>query len=746
MLASPLSPSMPSLEPVPAPILPPVSALHSATDQPPALELYDALNADSDNDDEDDEDDDDDDDDSSDGKLAADVSLSDDAEPADGQAETEEGAEGAGEGDEEEEEEDEEELPVPCPRFYIHLKQFGPYVNYNTLLKHEKQLTGATTTTQPQPPTSPTNPSTNTTTTTPTATATTPGTALPADTAAAATAGDTDGDDVLIVGEGRRRRKRQSTQDEYDTNDPFIDDTELPQEREEDDMRTEIEGFHVQIGTVQVKEREVAVKQEQGGAADEGRRKRQRKEWTKRQIPMSAAMAAQLDKIVKECQLLGGSEALGGSHRRLPDELVELLVQLNDIYDKDSAAWDATERKILKHNMLERLEATMGQTRQAIRSRMKTAVQRHRRDQLDQQIRSYKQSLQKAAAHDYSDFHHRISSMPQPSATNGNVIVHRSADGGVERYEYRPRFSLWMDELLTLTAAVVEAACVQRGDDGRAIEAEGWQVEKELWDEVAGWWGAGVMTAKLIADRVKQARKERRRKKAQQKQATNPTATAAHPTPTAGRAASTAAVKQAKESEKGKDSKESKQSRDVKQRADKIKEKEKEKRKRDSGAAATDKVKQKKARTDGKEAAKASSGAADGHKSASAKQQKDGGREKDSTHKRSVSATASSASSSSVSAPTGSKPVQSSVFYEPPSGPSRWADVHFPHLPPSPSKAHPANLARRRHRPTCSSHRRRHDYYNRRSSCVHKSAHMSLPKHFFYSYNLIVAPPSAAAA
>ena len=378
MLASPLSPSMPSLDRISAPVLPPVSAPASTIDAPPALELYDSLD-DGDVDDEDD-DEEEDDDDSSDGKLTADVNLTDDVEPADS-ATVDEAGLGGGEDDEEEDEEEEDELPEPCSRFYIRLKHFGPYVNYNALLKHEKQLTNPTTPQLQPPAIPPPNPPTATTPTSTVAAA--DGTAMDVDAALTSATGSSADDelDVEIVGEGRTRRKRQSLQDEYDTNDPFIDDTELPQEREEDEMRTEIEGFHVQIGAVQVREREVAVKQEQSGAADERRRKRQRSEWSKRQIPMSAAMSAQLEKIVKECQLLGGADALGGSHRRLPDELVELLVQLNDIYDKDSGAWDGTQRKVLKHNMLERLEAAMGQTRQAIKSRMKTAVQRHRRDQ-----------------------------------------------------------------------------------------------------------------------------------------------------------------------------------------------------------------------------------------------------------------------------------------------------------------------------------------------------------------------------
>ena len=383
---------------------------------------------------------------------------------------------------------------------------------------------------------------------------------------------------------------------------------------------------------------------------------------------MSATMSAQLDKIVAECSLLGGAEALGGSHRRLPDELVELLVALNDIYDADSARWNGTERKVLKHNMLERLEAAMGQTRDAIRSRMKTAVQRHRRDRFEQQIRQHKQSLQKAAGHDYSDFHHRISTAPLPSASKGNVVVHRSAEGRVERYEYRPRFSLWMDELLALASAVVEAAGVPRGEDGRAIEAEGWKVEKELWDEAAGWWGTGVMTGKLIGDRVKQARKDRRKKKAQLKPTTTSTTTAPATTtaPTASKiavpaAATAAADKQSKSKDKEKGG-------------------EKEKRKRDSGAVTDkDKERKKKARTDSKDTAKDSSKAADKPKAASTKQPKEAGREKDKdgTHKRSVSLSTTAASAPSAAA-GGGQPVRASVFYEPPAGAGRWSDVHFP--------------------------------------------------------------------
>ena len=671
MLAPPLSPSMPSLESIPASLAPRAPTPPLSTDQPPALELYDSLDID-----EDEDDDEDDDDDSSDGKLASDANLSDEAE-ADGGA-VEAAAEGeVGEDGEEEDDEDEEELPEPCPRFYIRIKQFGPYVNYNTLLKHAQSALDQPLTDPATAPLLPLATQLTLSTTPPTtAVAAADGAATDVDAGGAPVAAADDEGDVQILGEGRTRRKRQSTQDEYDTNDPFIDDTELPQEREEDDMRTEIEGFHVQIGAVQVKEREVAVKQEQGEAADERRKKQQRKvrkEWTKRQIPMSAAMSAQLDKIVKECQLLGGSEALGGSHRRLPDELVELLVRLNDIYDKDSVAWDGTERKVLKHNMLERLEAAMGQTRQAIRSRMKTAVQRHRRDQLDQQIKTYKQALQKAAAHDYSDFHHRISTKPQPTATKGNVIVHKTASGDVQRFEYRPRFSLWMDDLLALAGAVVEAAGVQRGEDGRAMEAEGWKVEKELWDEVAGWWGAGVMSGKLIADRVKQARKDRLKKKVQQKksQPANANATSAATTQTASKAAPSAADKPLKQKEKVKE----KERASDKQKTSK---KEKLKRKRDSGAATeAEKKKKKKAKktADGKDSGKAADSASHKRKSASVKQQKEGG--KDGTHKRSATINSVTASASSAASTT-SQPMQSSVFYEPPAGVGRWSDVHFP--------------------------------------------------------------------
>ena len=686
MLAAPVSPTMPQLEAVPAAAS--TSLMHvPVADQPPALELYDSL---SDADEEEDEDDDDveDDDDSSDAQSAADV-IADGAVPADGKAADGTGNGGEDEGEDDEDEED--EVPEPCPRFYLDLKRFGPYVNYNSLLRRHKQLTDTSKPQLPQSASTPSDPPTASSTVPTTvaaaaaAAAEANDTAMAVDMTTASTAADGDGD-VEIVGEGKRRRKRQSEQDEYDTNDPFIDDTELPQEREEDDMRTEIEGFHVQIGSVQVKEREVTVKQEQGAGADEQRRKRQRKEWTKRQIPMSAAMSAQLDNIVKECQLLGGSDALGGSHRRLPDELVELLVQLNDIYEKDSSAWDATERKVLKYNMLERLETAMGQTRQAIKSRMKTAVQRHRREGLDSTIRTLKQSLQRAASHDYSDFHHRINTTPAPAATAGNVVVHKSADGRtVERYEYRPRFSLWMEELLALAAAVVEASGAKQGEDGRAVEAEGWQVEKELWEEVAGWWDAGVMTTKLIGERVKQARKDRRkRKKALQKQPSgNATSTTSSTNRSALQAAAIAAA--AAGSEK------SKAGKDGKHKADSgtSKHKDTEKRKKDSSSgAATGKDKtKKKAATDGKEAAVGSSSVADSaaaahkHKSASAKPQKDGSsKEKDKAHKRSASLSSSAATtttSSSTASPL-SQPVMSSVFYEPPVGAGRWSDIHFP--------------------------------------------------------------------
>ena len=670
MLASPLSPSMPSLEPVvlPAPILPPVSAHATSAEGLPELELQDeAIDVDADEEDDDDEDDDDD---SSDDKPTTDVNLLDDTEEAaDGQPDPHAAAdEGGVEGEGEEANEDDEEPIEPCPRFYIRIKEFGPYVNYSSLLKHAQPKHSL-------PPTNPaSNPQLQPAAVPPVNPPSTPAgvTAAAADAPTAAnvvggpaTAAD-DESDVQIVGEGRIRRKRQSTQDEYDTSDPFIDDTELPQEREEDDMRTEIEGFHVQIGAVQVREREVAVKSESSGAADEPRKKRHM--WTKRQIPMSAAMSTQLDKIVKECQLLGGSDALGGSHRRLPDELVELLVQLNAIFEVDSAAWDGTERKVLRHNMFERLEVVMGQTRQALRSRMKTAVQRHKRDQLDQQIRSHKQSLQKAAAHDYSDFHHRISTAPQPTTTKGNVVVHRSADGRIERYEYRPRFSLWMDELLALAAAVVEAAGVRRGDDGRAVESEGWKVEKDLWDEAAGWWGAGVMTGKLIAERVKQARKDRRKKKAQQKQPTaNTHAAPSHISQAAGKPTAPAADKQPKHKEKEKE-----------------KGSEKEKRKRDSGTATEKEKQNKRARTeaskDTAKSGKAADSASHKHKAASAKPQKESRKEKDSSHKRSASATpaTTAASSAASTASAGRQPLRSAVFYEPPAGASRWSNVHFP--------------------------------------------------------------------
>ena len=654
MLASPTPPSapMPPLSPAAAPVLPPIPAADLSADQPPALEVYDLSgDVDEEEDDEDDSDDDNDDD-SSDDKLIVDVSLSDDAETADGQpqpaaSDVDRPAEDEAGEEEEDEEEEEEDTPEPCPRFYIRIQQFGPYVNYNTLLKRTqtKHTPPASTTAQPLSTEHTTDP-------------------LSGSATAAAAASDSvamhadDPSDVVIVGQGRSRRKRQSLQDEYDTADPFIDDAELPQEREEDDMRTEIEGFHVQIGAVQVKEREVAVKLEGGGTADESK-KRKRKEWTKRQVPMSAAMLAQVDKIVAECAALGGSDALGGSHRRLPDELVELLVQLSDIYDKDSVTRDGTERKVLRHNMLERLEPAMGQTRQAIRSRMHTAVQRHRRDQLDSQIRSLKASLQKAAAHDYSDFHHRISTPPLPTASKGNVVVHKSAEGRVQRYEYRPRFSLWMHELTELAAATLEAAGARRGEDGRAMEAEGRKLEKELWDEAAGWWGAGVMTGKVIGDRVKQARKDKRKKTAQKEHPSASTAAAATSTASSKATAPAAADKQAKG-------------------------KEKEKRHREGDAASGNEgKKKKKAKTD----AKTADSAQHKHKSASAKQPKESSRDKDKdgTHKRSTSTAATPASSASASSSSSApsavgQPVQSRLFYEPPAGAGRWSDVHFPAL------------------------------------------------------------------
>ena len=268
MFASPLSRPTPLLQLTTVPALPAIT-----TDQPPALELYD-VEAEAD---DDEDDDDDDDDDSSDGKLTTDVILSDDADQADGQPldTTQPGEDGEDGGEQEEEDDEEEEVPEPCPRFYIRIKQFGPYINYNTLVKHaHSEQQPAVTATQPHSATLPPN--------LPTAT--------PAAAAAAGAAGDTvmavdavgaaaaaasadDEGDVQIVGSGRTRRKRQSLQDEYDTADPFIDDTELPQEREEEEMRTEIEGFHVQIGAVQVREKEVVVKLEGAGQRTRGGRR-----------------------------------------------------------------------------------------------------------------------------------------------------------------------------------------------------------------------------------------------------------------------------------------------------------------------------------------------------------------------------------------------------------------------------------------------------------------------------------------
>ena len=362
---------------------------------------------------------------------------------------------------------DASEPPSPCERFFINLRNNGPTINLRRLRARARL-----------------------------ASAPAPGLAEPG-------AEEGGGEDVQVT-QAHIVRKRYA--DDYDTSDPFVDDSDLPAELNDEAMEPVIEGFHVQRGPVPLKEvqGELRVKSEPGQPADGAQpRKKRRRSITLLSHPlppvsMSSALQEAFGRFEAACIEAGVLEQVDQPHRRLPDDVNALFSDVIRVYDGELVALkDAGKRKELLRGLLSRLEAALGMSRASVRQKMKTLQLRWEGARRQKDIEHLTARLKANIHRDAQQYKAEV--------------VAAAASSSSSPPPYKPKWSLLMSDLLQLSALTLAEAGAKTLAGGNPQEAEGQQVQKELWESLVEGWG-GLMDAKTLGDRVRSARRARRKK------------------------------------------------------------------------------------------------------------------------------------------------------------------------------------------------------------------------------------------
>ena len=244
----------------------------------------------------------------------------------------------------EEGDEDDEEDDAPCERFFVNLKTNGPYISLKRL------RTRLANSSKPSP-----SPSSSS-----------PPSLLD--------------DDVQVTQVVVSTSRRPPSDDAYDTSDPFIDDAELPAERDDDAVQPLMDGFYVQRGAVVLKDAPPDIRVKRESTSDPHTKKKKRSiSFADTGVPMSPALLAAfaaLEAACREADVLASAEV---SHRRLPDDVNALFSEVIRVYEEDVSELrvkGSRAHRPLMNAVVGRLEAALGMTRPSIRQKMKNLKQK----------------------------------------------------------------------------------------------------------------------------------------------------------------------------------------------------------------------------------------------------------------------------------------------------------------------------------------------------------------------------------
>ena len=296
---------------------------------------------------------------------------------------------------------------------------------------------------------------------------------------------------------------KQRYVDEYDKSDPFVDDSELPAELQDDAMEPVIEGFHVQRGPVPLKEppaHEPRIKAEHPHQPDGQQPRKRRRSITLAPPIALASMSSSLQEAFGRLEVACVEERVRQQpHRRLGDDVNGLFSDVIRLFDAEVGGLkDAVRRKELSRGLVSRLEAALGMTRASIRQKMKNLHLKWEGAQRAQDIAALTARLQANIHRDVQQ--HKVDSIALAAASPTSPPP-----------VYKPKWSLLMNDLLQLSALTLAEAGEKTAAGGNPLEPNGQQVQKELWEKLIKGWGE-LMDIKTLADRVRSSRRARRKK------------------------------------------------------------------------------------------------------------------------------------------------------------------------------------------------------------------------------------------